>query len=467
MIELKLRLDVNDLMMPGNQNRVAANIYPDELKAYSLQERQALRNLLIPMGTPSDIPPQFYTVSLRPGRYLVEVLLPSKAVISQEIELTAEQAEATLRLRASRSGHEWLAWQTISGNVAPAKSYRPYMDSLKSRLVFSCNARLVMVPAPPAGQPPAFEQPEHASWLHQGFFFAHQPLHHALQDESLTGGVDWLPAGAFPPPCQVTAAVHPYANDDLNDLYIFDKENVNQLYASPLAREGHRFYFFINGQGFPAQYCVVPVPWKQLDYSGDVRTQVLAQRAMASYDDLQGEDQGFRLSVMVEEASLSMLIAYLGAGSMQAAQAILKTSTHLLASKMLNPMAAAAGAYVLLGMPIAEAEREFWHDWVRNLMNFFEWLPDGAIQYGRLLLKRSQDAHSLAEARRCFLEGFRRGLPFFSKGVEFLLDGLNRFANDARQAGVKDGEVELALRVTRELALRINPRQPFTTVLMD
>ena len=50
----------------------------------------------------------------------------------------------------------------------------------------------------------------------------------------------------------------------------------------------------------------------------------------------------------------------------------------------------------------------------------------GFIQFGR-------DPNTLAEARDCFLEGFRRGLPFYSKGVGYLLDGLNRFAHDARK----------------------------------
>jgi hypothetical protein len=467
MINLKLRLEVNDLWLPGNQNKVIANIYPEDRTAYSRDDRLGMKNVLIPVGVPDNSTNDFHHVSLQPGRYLVEAVLPSKEIVSQEIELTPEQSEVTLRLEASSSGHEWLAWQTLSGNVAPGKEYHPSMSARKSRIVHTCTTKLVMVPAPLPRNEPAYQQPDSPTWLSQGFFFANEPCRVALQDEMLVSGQDWLPVQAFPPPSLVTPHIKPNDNDDLSDLYFFDRNQVNGLFGKNIVGEGNRFYLFMNGQDLPAQYCVVPIPWNQLDYGGEVRTQVLAQRVMTANDDLEGGDQGFRLSAVVEESSLSMLIAYLGVGSMPAAQTILKTSTNLLASKMLNPMAAAAGSYVLLGMPIEELQKEYWHDWVRNLKNFFTWLPDGAIQYGRLLLKRGKHPDNLREARDCFLEGFRRGLPYFSKGVEFLLDGLTRFANDARESGKEDAEVENALRVTRNLALRTNPRQPFTTILID
>jgi hypothetical protein len=151
---------------------------------------------------------------------------------------------------------------------------------------------------------------------------------------------------------------------------------------------------------------------------------------------------------------------------LSAAETIVKQAKDMLFYKSENPLAAAAGAYVLLGNTTSERPAD-WHDWVQNLMNQFPWLPDGAILYGKLLMEQSRDQNNLKKAHDCFLEGFRRGLPFFSKGVGYLLDGLNRFVNDAKRNATPDEPMETALKVVRDLALRTNIRQPFTTILLD
>ena len=124
----------------------------------------------------------------------------------------------------------------------------------------------------------------------------------------------------------------------------------------------------------------------------------------------------------------------------------------MLFGKAVNPLAAAAGAYVLL---VAGEEPEpdrhvYWHQWIKNLMNWFKWLPDGPIQHAWVKLSQKRSEENLSEARASLLEGYRRGLPFYSRGVGMLLDGLTLFANDARAGGTPDEEVEETVTPVRD-----------------
>ncbi len=467
MTKLKLRLDINDLfsLSPSSDNRIVANIYPISNRKMPRDERQQLKSLLIPAGAYTQNPP-FYEKELEPGRYYVEAVLPSEEIIGKEIEIIAGQAELELRLESSSSPHEWMSWQRFGGNVARSSVYHQRVTDQISRQLPQAQVKLVTSSAPFPGQQPDYALADGPAWLAQGFFFANRTVMTALREGDQTGVGEWLPGQAFQPPCIPSQALHAELSDPLSDLYVFDSGKISSLPGLPYLSEGTRSYLFLNGPGLTPQYCVVPLPWHQVDFSGEARVQVLVQRDASGEMGLDGSDQGFRLSVVVEESKFASLIAYLGARQMQAAGAVLGDSVNFLFGKMVNPLAAAAGAYVLLGTPDA-GRPTYWHDWVRNLMNYFAWMPDGAIQYGRLLLSKNPDSAAMLQARGCYLEGFRRGLPFFSKGVEYLLEGLTRFANLDQESGQTDPTLEQALKITRDLALRTNIRQPFTTVLMD
>ena len=60
-----------------------------------------------------------------------------------------------------------------------------------------------------------------------------------------------------------------------------------------------------------------------------------------------------------------------------------------------NPFAAAAGAYVLISTQEGP-DKQTWHSWVKNLMDWYPWLPDGAIQYGRLRI-RDQGSEAISK----------------------------------------------------------------------
>jgi hypothetical protein len=127
-----------------------------------------------------------------------------------------------------------------------------------------------------------------------------------------------------------------------------------------------------------------------------------------------------------------------------------------LLEKHSNPLGAAAGGYVLLGTEHSSEPKE-WHRWVSNLMNGFDWLPDGAIQHAWLKLRHRQSPDDLDEAHYALLDAYRRGLPFYSVGLQWLIDGLTLFA-------ARDNDAAEMLQNVHRVAWRTNLQEPFTIV---
>ena len=211
---------------------------------------------------------------------------------------------------------------------------------------------------------------------------------------------------------------------------------------------------------------VLPTPWLQSDHSSRVaKADVLVGPSLRHSSDArrQGDGPAASMSIVIRDPAMATVIGYFGSGDEPAAATVLEKAEDLLLEKLENPLAAAAGAYVLLsnwrgGKGTYEPA---WFSWIENLMNWFPWLPDGAIQRAWLarLTGRSPGA-----TRELFLEGFRRGIPYYSAGVRILFDGLTLLAQDARTNRWHDEELEDALASTQRLALQTDPRQPFTTI---
>src|SRR5262249_54419738 len=87
-------------------------------------------------------------------------------------------------------------------------------------------------------------------------------------------------------------------------------------------------------------------------------------------------------------------------------------------------------------------------------------IPDGAILKGSLRLRCPRgNKNAPKEARASFLRAFDRGIPYFSAGVSWLLDGLTLFADEREIA-------EKAERVQR-VARRLDVSQAFTVIKLD
>lgn len=460
MTTLRLRLEIANMEnLP--QYGAVANIHgvPDRPGS----KRKSVRDLVIPVGY-SYRSVSFQEVELDPGRYIVEAILPSGQVIVDEVSVEESAIPQELLLRGDVSPHEWLGWQHFVGNVEQNRdAYSQSRDRiLKQGTPVYITTELVSVLTPPPAEPGITEVSTPCAMVSRGFFFAVPSSKNIDVTRPLS---DFFPFGELHPPAHVTGPLQALAYDEISMSY-----GMKLPYSMPYREERYeRHYFFIRGEGLPSQYSVLPAPWMQADHSGEAYVEALVRRSAVSPPFSSGFDPGHRVAIVVHDRLVGSIIGYLGAGKLPTAATMMKTARetvlYMLEDKLHNPLVAAAGAYVLLSTEDL-GQPDDWQKWVKNLMNWFKWLPDGAIQHAWVKMNQQDGDDNLREARASLLEGYRRGLPFYSKGVGMLLDGLTLFANDARAAGRPDKEVEEALRTVRQLALRTNMRQPFTTVLL-
>ena len=74
------------------------------------KERIARRDVIIPVGY------ETVDVGVAPGRYLIEAFLPSGGVLEDEVSVK-EGEVAPVEFSETASPHEWLGWQTATGNL--------------------------------------------------------------------------------------------------------------------------------------------------------------------------------------------------------------------------------------------------------------------------------------------------------------------------------------------------------------
>ena len=93
---------------------------------------------------------------------------------------------------------------------------------------------------------------------------------------------------------------------------------------------------------------------------------------------IDGEDRPVLATRLKHEAA-DALLSYLDAGQIDDAEALTHATAmnaeQLLERKRGDPIAAAAGAFVLLAL----GDIDRLHDWTTNLSNWFEWLPDAVV----------------------------------------------------------------------------------------
>ncbi len=162
------------------------------------------------------------------------------------------------------------------------------------------------------------------------------------------------------------------------------------------------------------------------------------------------------VDVDLQNQVANSLLRYLSGGMIGQASTLIEgsqaelISEDLLYDKMADPFAACVGAYMLLRL----GNLERLHTWTRNLMRFFEWLPDGAALWAEHLARQG-DHHGAMEALK---EMFQRGLPYFTDGLSYAATRLSTYArveDDPAFAGAKEMSERLNPFVTNA-----NFRQP-------
>lgn len=375
------------------------------------------REVVIPSGSSPPL-----GVDLEPGRYVVEATLPSGDLVSDQVEVVDDR-ESTLELRPDESPHEWLSWQQFMGNVERIEQYPTTFVS------FEPNVYWVADPAPPLrGDGPAAGD----AW-------------------SLLAGLSGHPVEtverlSVEPPI----LVNPFMSDDQAKLYQATVQGPWEQWTLPTSQgwpPTPRRYLTVEAEGATHLVCV-PVPWNSLSTFTEIPAQVLVRKRAAEEDPA--------ITVTIRDSLIGSALGYMTQGALPTAARLFDQAREILFMKQSNPLGAAGGGYVLLGTE-RSSEPKDWHRWINNLMNRFDWLPDGAIQHGWLKLRHRESSDDLDEARAALFTAYRRGLPFYSVGLQWLVDGLTLFASHDKAAA------EMLENVHR-VASRTNLQEPFTIV---
>jgi hypothetical protein len=448
MSKLKLRIDKN--LDPGDSEeppQVFATIYRLDASSGRRDRTATPRRERVPI---SQAPQHVHSIDLQPGHYAVEVALPSGELLRDSVDVTAG-ADAELILEAEDSAHEWLGWQHLVGNVMPtdvgivASAAESIKDTSRDVLRGSRGNRGAKAARRQRSEPER-ALPTSIAWLPQ-------PIPALLPD---LPGDPWIElsslAEAQPrelpellnggnPPEQIPSLVH----DDRSAVFRVVHDGSGSSRATALASTLARDFAAVS-LGDRVELLALPSPWQAIGAGRQAVIEIAVQEVADRRD--------FSTSVTVRDDHIGVLLGYLTSGALEAARELAEEARDLLYGKMMNPLAAAAGGYALVGSATDNRPQE-WHGWIENLCNRFEHVPDGAIQQAQLLLRLRRNKGDLDKARERTKTAYRRGLPFYSMGIRWLLDSLEKVAGS-------DPELQQMTDAVRGIARRSHPRSPFT-----
>ncbi len=415
--------------------RIVGNLYPAGATG------TALRNIVFPCGI--NVRPARYEVE--PGRYVVSVTMPSGAVLTDEIEARADEVTPVV-LDATDSPHETHSWQYLMGNI---EQYSVYHDPATTPVPRSTGSRYTAVPtvSPPfmddgsdwdPGNEPGPAEPTAAgqvtvSWVGN-------PRKRASSFESMLAVAT---ADAATSPADVLAATRPRPlpvpdqTDGTSHLYRFTE-------GGPVSRPGGHLRnrrFLVVELGDATHVVTLPMRWP-----------------LAQIEVLVNERQsptGSAVAVTVRDPAVGAGLAYLSSGAFEAAAALFADVEDMLYAKMYNPLAAAAGAYVLIGTDLADEPRR-WDPWLVNLRDWFDWMSDGSVLWATRRLRTAETDDDLRQARDGLIEAFDLGVPHYTVGLSWLIDGLSEFPDDEGCA--------TRLEQARRLSWCVDQREPFVIV---
>jgi hypothetical protein len=388
------------------------------------------RAVAFPMGsTPAPAP-----FELAAGRYVVEAGLPSGLFLTEDVEVVDGQTTTVqfdLTTSAPFTSH---TLQYVLGNIESSAVFHnedayPVPNSQGSRAVGGRDAAQLRPLVPPQAEVAVLSRAED------------EPLGiedlNQLRQRSPTAAtllLDELLAAPEPP-----VPLSPRYTDEQAPIFRLDDETPVPLPASR--------YQYLRVTA-PGEAYLVTAPWSWMDGFGrKMPVEVLLN--------LRQSPTGSAVSVAVLDPGLGGGLGYLAAGSLDKAAVLFGDVESMVHGKVQNPLAAAAGGYVLVGTETTGEIRK-WDAWLGNLRAWFPEISDGAILWGARRLRTSRTEAGLAEARTALLEGYHRGLPVYTLGLAWLMDGLSVFSEDP--------ECAAALQEVRQLCWQADMVEPFVVL---
>ncbi|MGW0748445.1 hypothetical protein [Streptomyces sp. NPDC002587] len=379
-------------------------------------------NILIPCG--SSPRPASYPVT--PGRYVVSAALPSGLVLTENA-VAVEGQETPVDFALTDSPYETHSWQYLMGNIEPDRVYHgpaevPLAGSVASRSIVARAAAPDGVASAAAVDLTAL-----ATWIGDAApascsFASMLALGHDRPGSPVARMIARGEPRVLPAPDVRGEAVSP--------LYRFGPDGPVGAPGGPV---GERQFLVVEAAG-SVRLATLPLPW------GTAEAEVLVN--------LRQSPTGSAVAVAVRDPVAGAGLAYMAQGALDMAARLFTDVEAMLCSKFQNPLAAAAGAYVLIGTDHSSGET-YWDPWLDRLADSFPRIGDGAILRAVRLLRRG----SPDRARDGLIEAFDRGIPFYTLGLAWLVEGLSAFPDDP--------ECVRRLDEARRLSWLADMREPF------
>ncbi|MGW7460249.1 hypothetical protein [Streptomyces sp. NPDC054797] len=387
-------------------------------------------DILIPCGSSPE--PTSYAVT--PGRYLVTATLPSGLVLTENVT-AVEGRRTAVDFVMTDSPYETHSWQYLMGNIEPGRVYHgptpiPLAESVASR-------SMVAAAAGPDGVVPdtAVDLAALATWIGDA-----EPASCSFasvlalrQQPTGLGVVQALARGepqVLPAPDVRGGALAP--------LYRFGPHG--PLHA-PGGAVGERQFLVVEAAG-SLRLVTLPLPW------GAAEVEVLVN--------LRQSPTGSAVAVTVRDPVAGAGLAYMSQGALDSAARLfagLRAGIEEMpGAAPAHPLATAAACYVMLGTDRSPGET-YWDAWLEALAEGFPGLSDGAILRAVRTLRRASAPPQLREARDRLIEAFERGVPVYTLGLAWLVDGLSAFPDDP--------ECRHRLDEVRRLSWLADMREPF------
>jgi len=438
---LKLRLQKyldGDVLDP--ETGVVAQVFDVTPRRAATKKRKNYQEKIIPVGGEGST--EYEPIAVDPGQYIVQARLPSGEMVTESAIVKNADDVETVILRGKGSPRESMSWQQFVGNVEQVKSSvagnRRRLASptwMSVGLLEGQGPHLDVVAAEEGPFSGGSSDSEDAWGNLLQSARRQKPPFSLNQSRPVLGKDSGVKVDVFP----VTWAKALGKKRTRRIYDIYRKERIPRVYALSPTRE----------------LVALPIPWMEARSGREVTIEVMVPQI--------GAARRATSSVAVRDNKLGAMLAYLTAGALPTAARLASQARSLLFEKYENPLAASAGAYILIATETDPDARERWHDWVGNLMRRFVWLPDGAILFGTMLLRHRQTREDVTAASEAFKAGFRRGLPFYSAGIRWLFDGLSQLARRSES----DPEILEMLKLVGEVVARTNIRQTFTAVRLN
>lgn len=300
-------------------------------------------------------------IDLDPGTYVVMVRLPNGEELLEPITLNAAE-EAEVELAASEP------------EAPPPPAPRDSMPGMKQSVFSADAADEVLEEAPgPAGD----------------FYEESESPERAARVRAVSGNI----------------LVHQHS---------FDALDSSPLYLTSDAEDGKGWKLLNDASGNPPPIFVQIYRSRQ-PFLNIALPPGAYVRFIPIYEEILEPVVGF------EDDTIDEFIQYRSRGLLREAKsmALAMRAEELLYQKIRNTTGAVVGAYALL----AFGEIERLHEWTKNLMNWFEELPDGLTIRGEHLARLGNHEGALD----CFARLSERGLPSFSDGISYALRRLRYY----------------------------------------